>query len=468
MKEFVGRLHPLLVHLPIGILLLAAAFELLAYFKPYRKLRTGVRAMILFGAVASTLSVVSGLSLASTAGYDEHLIEIHRNAGIITTIFAWIVFFARDSIITLFKEKRKRRLVRIFLFIPLAALIGLTGHVGGSLTHGEDYLFASSSGEKLQSLQLTWKGDPDSARLYADIIAPILDTRCYSCHGPTKQKGQLRLDQPGYIGDGGKHGDVINTLQPDSSEIYRRLLLPLEDEHHMPPNEKPQLASAEVALIRAWLVEGAPFDKRIADLHTSASIKGFLQALSAPSQRKRTLPDAEVARADSMSVTALTSRSIVVIPFSDSTNYLSVSYINAPATTDDQLSLLMPLKNQVLSLDLGRTSIGDGAMQQLVNLPLLQQLSLHHTRISDDGLKKIRTLNQLQSLNIVSTDITDTGLAELQHLKALKKVWCFNTRVTRSGVSKLLLVRPDIAVDTGGYVLPVRVTDTLEYKAEKK
>lgn len=468
MTEMIGRLHPLLVHLPIGILLLAAVFEFLAYFKPYRKLRTAVPAMILFGALASTLSVITGLSLAADGGYDERLIGVHKNAGILTTIFAWIIFFARDSIITMFRKKKKRRLVRAFLFIPLTALVGITGHMGGSLTHGEDYLFGNSRAADQQALRLAWQGDPDSALMYADIIAPILDTRCYSCHGPTKQKGQLRLDQPKFISSGGKHGEVVDALQPDSSELYRRLMLPLEDDHHMPPNEKSQLASAELALIHAWLSEGAPFYKRIAELHDAPAVTRYLLALTVPSQQQRMLPAQEVVPAGASSVAALTDKGVIVIPLGDSTHYLSVSYVNARSVTDDQLALLLPLKDQLLSLDLGRTAVGNAAMPHIAKLTALRQLNLQYTQITDGGLKEIDALTHLQSLNLVGTNITDAGLQELGRVKSLEKIYCYGTQVTKSGVVKLLEMRTGMAIDTGRYQLPARVTDTLEYKAVKK
>lgn len=468
MTEMMGRLHPVLVHLPIGILLLAAAFELLSYFKPYRKLRNSVRAMILFGALSSTLSVMTGLSLAAEGGYDERLVEIHRNTGIITTVFAWIIFFARDSIITLFKQKKKRRLVRIFLFIPLAALVGITGHMGGSLTHGENYLSGTASEEESKPLRLTWEGDADSARIYHDIIAPILDSRCYSCHGPTKQKGQLRLDQPRFILSGGKHGEVIDAQQPDSSEVYKRLVLPLEDEHHMPPNEKAQLASAELALIRAWLAEGAPFDKRLSELRASTTVRKFLEVLTTPSQQQRILPQQEVPPANESAVAALIDKGVVVIRLGDSTNYVSASYVNVPDTKDDQLALLLPLKDQLLSLDLGRTAVGNAAMNHIVQLVALRHLNIQHTHIADSGLKGIRTLNNLQSLNLVGTDITDAGLQELAAIKSLEKVYCYGAHITHAGVAKVLQQRPTMVIDTGGYFLPARVTDTLEYKAKKK
>lgn len=468
MTQLVGRLHPLLVHLPIGILLLAAAFEWLSYYKTYRKLRTSVRAMVLFGALASTLSVVTGWLLAEAGGYEERLVELHRNSGIATAVFAWIIFFARDSIITLFREKKKRKLVRIFLFIPLTALLALTGHLGGSLTHGEDYLSGGGTGTTSGTVRIAWTGHPDSAQVYNDVIAPILDTRCYSCHGPTKQKGQLRLDEPSFINAGGKHGEVLDRAAPDSSELYMRLLLPMEDEHHMPPNEKAQLTSAEIALIHGWIAAGAPFDKRISELDNATAMRRYLETLLQPAVRKPLLPELAVAPAPGPAVAALRNLGVIVLPVSDSTHYLSVSYVNARSVTDDQLALLLPLREQVLWLDLTRTSVGNSAMKFVSQLPVLTQLNLQFTQIGDDGLKGIVALSRLESLNVVATKMSDKGLEELSTLKSLKRVYCYGTDVTRSGVEKLLRLNPKIAIDTGGYQLPPRVTDTLVYKPLKK
>lgn len=468
MTQLVGRFHPLLVHLPIGILLLAAAFEWLSYYKPYRKLRASVRTMLLFGALASTLSVVSGWLLAEGGGYDERLIGLHRNTGIVTTVFAWIIFFVRDSMITLFNQKRKRKIVRMFLFIPLTALIGLTGHFGGSLTHGEHYLLGNEGVGTSAGVRLAWTGDPDSARVYDDVIAPILDTRCYSCHGATKQKGALRLDDEPFIKAGGKHGEILDLALPDSSELYRRLVLPLEHEHHMPPNEKAQLASAEIALIQGWIAAGAPFGKRISELDNAGAMKRYLATLVQPAAGRSLLPEHEVAPAPEPAIAALKNLGAVVLPISDSTHYLSVSFINARSITDDQLALLLPLKEQVIWVDLSRTSVGNGAMKYLRQLPALTQLSLQFTPLDDEGMKGIAALSRLESLNIVGTKVSDAGLNELAALKSLTKLFCYGSEVTASGVEKLSDQLRNVVIDTGGYQLPPRITDTLVFKPSKK
>jgi uncharacterized membrane protein len=463
--ETLGRLHPLLVHLPIGILLLAALFECLSWFRPYRKLRRGVRAMVFWGALASTLSVVTGWILADQGGYDDRLIYLHKNAGIVTTVFAWIIFFARDSIITLFQKKKKRKLIRIFMFLPLAALVALTGHLGGSLTHGEDYLFAGSV--KVVPVTLALTGDPDSAYLYQDVIAPILRTRCYSCHGTTKQKGELRLDDPSHIAQGGKHGPVIDAL-PDSGTLYERLMLPLEDEHHMPPSEKPQPSSAEIALIHAWLAEGAPFDKRIGQLQAGPAIKDFLTAFIRQGKRQTIIPDVAVAPAPVAAIEALKNKGLLIIPLGDSTNYLSVSYVNARSATDDDLALLLPVREQLLWLNLGRTTIGDNGMEIVGKLDGLTQLNLEYTLTGDEGVGELARLPRLQSLNLVGTAVTDAGVRQLSSMKSLRKMYCFGTPVTANGVLDLSRLLPELLIDTGGYKLPPRVTDTLDFARPKR
>ncbi|MBA4058338.1 MAG: hypothetical protein C0490_26710, partial [Marivirga sp.] len=250
MTQFFGRFHPLLVHLPIGILFLAGIFEFLSYFQKYKKLRQAVQPSLFWGAVFAITAAASGYFLSQEGGYEDHLLSLHRNTGIATAIFATVLYFLRKSAVTFFENKGKRKLIRIFLFVPLIGLLSLTGHLGGSLTHGEDYLFGFSGEEEeiAPVLKITSPESVDSAVLYSDIIEPILTSRCYSCHSSKKQKGQLRLDEVQFILKGGKHGVIIEHNTPDSSALYSRLMLPLEDEHHMPPNEKPQLSSAEIAL----------------------------------------------------------------------------------------------------------------------------------------------------------------------------------------------------------------------------
>ena len=293
---------------------------------------------------------------------------------------------------------------------------------------------------------------------------PILKSRCYNCHGPTKQKGELRLDSPSAIGAGGEHGAVINTLSPDSSSLYARMILPLEDEHHMPPNERAQPTSAELAIIRAWLTEGTPFDKRVASLRQSSTVKTFMAALGASANRSSILPEKPVSPASNDAIRALAGIGAMIVPVADSTNYLSVSFVNARSVGDDDLHLLLPLKEQILWLNLERSAVTDQTCEVIGQLKSLTQLNLAYTRITSSGLDRLKELRQLESLNLVGTAIDDDGLATLGSVASLRNVYCFNTSVTTRGITELSARLPKLQIDSGRYVLPSLPTDTMEFK----
>ncbi|HQX86001.1 MAG TPA: hypothetical protein PKV23_10970, partial [Aestuariivirga sp.] len=100
------------------------------------------------------------------------------------------------------------------------------------------------------------------AVVYTDIVQPILQSKCYSCHGPAKQKGKLRLDEPPFIDKGGEEGKVLIAGNAGESEMIKRLLLPLDNKDHMPPKQKSQLTKAEIELLSWWVASGAPWRPR--------------------------------------------------------------------------------------------------------------------------------------------------------------------------------------------------------------
>ena len=467
--QLFGRFHPLLVHLPIGILFLAFFFEFASYFSKFKKLRQAVQPSLFAGALFSIAAVASGLILSKEGGYDDHLLNLHRNTGIATAVFTTLLYFLRKSAVTFFQDRGKRKVVRIFLFIPLVGLLSLTGHLGGSITHGEGYLFSFDSEANQETppkFKVLTASDADSAIYYADVIEPILRSRCYSCHSASKQKGQLRLDRPEFISKGGKHGEIINTVMPDSSEIFIRLMLSLEDEHHMPPNEKPQLSSAEIALIQAWLEEGASFDNRLGEFKHVSKIKGYLNSVLSQSIQKTLIPDQPVSEADQKAVSALRAIGVLVIPVGAETNYLSVNFVNARSASDKDLALLLPLKDQLLWLNVGRTAITNEGLKVISQLSNLTQLNLEHTKIGDAGIESLVPLKRLTSLNLVGNQISNEGLLHIERLDKLEKVYLFQTEISHEGVDKLVKDRPKLEIDTGGYEMPQLVTDTLVFKSK--
>jgi uncharacterized membrane protein len=463
-SEFFGRLHPLVVHFPIGVLFVAFFFECLSHLRSYRKLRAAVRPALLVGVLCAILSVVTGLYLSEEGGYDDELLERHKSLGIVTAALGVIVYVFGALSRKYFQEKIHRRRFQFVLFIPLIILVSLTGHYGGSMTHGEDYLFAATStgkelvdpAEKLQTIS-----DVDNATLYAHIIQPILESRCYSCHSSRKQKGDLRLDGIDFIRRGGETGPIIDPGVPDSSSLFVRLMLPLEHDDHMPPNEKPQPSSAEIALIQSWIRGGADFEMRVSASPDHAKIKTYFASLIDQSEKEMVIPQDEVSAPDEKTVAQLKTRGVIVLPVGRESNYLSISFVNKRSVSADDIALLLPLKAQIIWLDLARTTITDEHLKTIGQLLSLRRLNVQNTAISDLGIMALAPLPELQYLNLVGTNISDKGLKDLSDVKSLRKIYVYQTVVTHSGIDELLTALPEIQVDTGGYELPSLLTDSV-------
>ena len=189
-SELIGHFHPLLVHLPIGILLLAALFQLLALRPKYASMHVTISIALFWGMISAILSCISGYFLSLSGDYDEELIDTHTWFAIATASISLIAYLFNRW------ENEFAKWV-ILLMIPL---IIITGHLGGSLTHGSDYLTKGFSKEEDSTgKEIKPIADVQEANVYADIVQPIFESKCYSCHNKSKKKGKLRLDEPSFI-----------------------------------------------------------------------------------------------------------------------------------------------------------------------------------------------------------------------------------------------------------------------------
>ncbi len=97
--------------------------------------------------------------------------------------------------------------------------------------------------------------DPPARVDFVRDVQPVLKTHCYACHGPDKQKGKLRLDSKDLALKGGLSGKVIVPGQAKESLLYERLATDNEDER-MPLDKEP-LPAEKLALVKAWIDQGA-------------------------------------------------------------------------------------------------------------------------------------------------------------------------------------------------------------------
>jgi len=451
----IGRLHPVFVHLPIGILLFAAVLFFASKKQKFSNFSAAVAPALAIGSLFSILSCITGYLLSISDAYNEDIIFKHQWLGIATAITSVVCYIA---------YQKKKPLFGSFIIV-LTTLIMVTGHYGGSLTHGADYLTASFSTKSENKKTIANVND---AVVYTDIIEPILATKCYSCHGSSKQKGKLRLDLPNYIIEGGEDGKVLTAFEPGSSELINRLLLPTSNEEHMPPKEKPQLTQQEISLLHWWIESGASFTGVVKNTKQTAAIKGVLAAFSsgdASAAEQTQLPVKKVSAISSDVLLALAKEGIAVVPIVNGSNYVRANLIGVETLSAQTFQLLSKISDQLLQLNASFTTINDEYLSTLSNCKLLQQLELNGTSITNKGLASLAALENLESLSITQTKVTIAGFTNLTTLKKLKKVYLYKTSFTSTSIAQLKQKMPGLRIDTGGYKLPILVTDTTEAKA---
>jgi len=462
MSEFFGHFHVVLVHLPIGILLLACVFQWLERRPKFSSLHVATNIALLIGMICAILSALTGYLLSFSGDYDEGLVITHQWFGISVAAVSIAMFYYHNKAVS-FKTQVS---ISILLFV----LIIITGHIGGSLTHGSDYL--TKSWTLTSDTVALRKPIPNvqEAMVYPDVIQPILQTKCYSCHGKNKQKGKLRMDDSLRLMKGGKDGPVIIPGNVEKSEMAKRISLPREDDDHMPPKEKPQPSEQEIALIHWWIKSGASFDKKVKQLDQPEELKPALLALQNVQEKKIIVPDLPakpVVKANDEAIKKLKDIGAVVDPVAQNTNYLSANFVTVTNPGDREIQLLLPLKEQLIELKLSGASITDSALLVIAQFKNLMRLQLDHTKITDKGLASLRALEDLRYLNLVGTAVTEKGVMQLKDLKNLRSIYLYQTGVKKSEWKDLKKAFPKTLIDSGGYTVPFLPTDTIEVKPPK-
>ena len=260
--QFLGRLHPLIVHFPVGLLCIALLLEGVSWFRKTTDLRAGINALLWIGTISAILAAGLGLILVNQEDYAGEGVTIHQWSGIATMSLAILTVTAlRLNRVTLYRS----------LLVLTVVGVSVAGHYGAMLTHGDDYLSSvlpfgdksklpGGSGATVAFASMN-SGQPLTDKQIGELnleVRSILAHNCYSCHSATKTKGELRLDSKELIFKGGKHGEILKAGHPEDSEIIRRISLPANHKESMPTKGK-HLSEKEIALLSFWIRAGAPW-----------------------------------------------------------------------------------------------------------------------------------------------------------------------------------------------------------------
>ncbi len=451
--QFFGRLHPMVLHAPIGLLIGLVALEGAAA-ATRRPLAPSVRGVLAWlAALTAVVTAGSGWLLSREGGYDGQTVQWHQWLGIGVAAVALAA--------ALLQHAGHIAAFRGLLVIAVGAAVP-AGHLGASMTHGSDFLTEPFAAHREPVATDRVSADIPvaagaAASTYATVIAPIFSSRCVSCHSPAKHKGGLALDTPESIARGSDLGSVIIADDGGQSEIARRLRLPLDDEDHMPPRSKPQPTDDQIAAIEAWLNAGASFD---------AAVEGITPPTGgpAPSEVPPTQARAEPAPPAEAAVAALRDRLVYIAPIRQESTLLVVDFaaVADSMSESDIATLLTPVLEQVADLSLARAKVGDGLMPLIARMPNLTRLNLSATGVSDGGVALLQGHPALKELIVAQTALTDACVPSLARMPALASLYCWKSALSQAGVEAL--TRRSVIVDLGD----ARTATVIEADAEAK
>lgn len=446
--EFIGHFHPVVVHLPIGILIFTFLLEFIQ-LKSKTKFDQAILLGTFIGTLFAIVSATMGWLLSLDGGYDEQLLNNHQYAGWILCFFCIVLVIIKKYFHALSYFNQLNKLLWGIIIIVLF----LVGHFGGSITHGADYLsfkIATSNKEVKKALSIDSVSalSPDQQakiNTYEGLIYPLLDAKCIQCHNSEKKKGNLQLTSIDLILKGGKKGPALVAYNSKESLMIQRMLLDPSDDKHMPPKGKPQLNSKEINLFYWWVQHGASVNDKMGNALLNDTVKNLIASKIVPAFPKLSLPVIPIV--DSNKINTLKQLGLLVHPIAKEVGYVDVSAMNVVLLNDNQVQQISLLDSHLVWLNLASTKITNKSIATLAHCKNLLKLNVAYTSLNDDAIILLNQFTKLNYLNIVGTSITDNGLAKLNPTQNLKSIYCWNTKISQQGVDAFKKRYPNIQIN---------------------
>jgi len=418
--QLAGRLHPMLLHLPIGVLGALVVLEAWGALRR-RPVDRAARLLVvwLLAATAAT-AVGTGILLSREPGYVGDTVEFHRWLGIATA--ATLLIAAILATLGPHRAYAATLVFAVMLVIP-------TGHLGATMTHGGDFLLAPFA------TPVATDGDgrarATDATSYVAHIAPILDAHCTMCHGATRHKGGLALNTPAAIAAGGESGPITGPL-------LRRIRLPLTDDDHMPPEGKPQLSQAQIDTLARWIDAGAPLD---APEPADASIAA--RPIPAPVEPpRRELPHRAIA--------ALQAAHVHVEVIDPESRLLWIDFTATPdMPPDEAVRHLKPVAAFTSDLSLRELEDAGTILTTAGPWPELRDLDLSGTSVDRAGLVAASASERLTRLTLIGATLTPEAADYLARLETLGQLDVWRSNVPADRLAELRDRNPKLVINDG-------------------
>ncbi|MEJ2004471.1 MAG: hypothetical protein P8X57_05790 [Cyclobacteriaceae bacterium] len=445
MEEFFGRFHPLLVHLPIGFLILAVIFELLNIKREtgddYRK----PVIIILVLSLASGLAALStGWLLSESVAYPPKTLFIHRWLAIIVLAlaFIWIML----------KWKLRSPKVHFAVAMGTLILVSVTGHYGGILTHGENYL-TDSSPAWIRDMFTSDRSDSelaihtDSVKIYPQLIRPVLEKKCVTCHNNEDTYGGFNATQLQHLFEEGETGVPVVPGNLKKSEIFQRVTYPTGDKKFMPPTGNP-LTYTELKILEYWIHNGADSMLGFSTENMSSELISLIRRDYNLNYEPR--PYFEKIKMDSLNETDLENlraNGFEVRLLGEDNAFVEIEFLRDTLSAQ-ALTNILNIADHVLNLNLSDSFIEEHIpIAQFTNLNRLELKGSHV--VSGQLFDGFGELIYLNSLNLYGSNINMEMLRNALKAPNLQTVYLWQTSLDPSEIELIKSEYPGIEFDTG-------------------
>lgn len=423
---FFSRLHPLIVHLPVGFFLLAAFFHFISYIKKYEHLRLAVSLTLLTGFISAVLACVFGYMLSLTGEYASETLFQHKVTGITLAVLSGVLYLLTTNKLKVVVPRN----VFSLCLVGLIFLLGFSSHQGGSLTHGDDYLSLKTLTQKKRKkpAQLS------EAFIFEDVVQPILDAKCSQCHMGNKLKGRLSVATLAGLLKGGKSGPAVVAGKLEESELYKRITLDPDHEKFMPSDGRTPLKKSEVAIVKWWIEKaGAIEGQKLLALKNNETIAPRVSAYlglegGEPSETVNEeeqninpdIPrDLDMALVENIRKKGLMVRIMLHKP--------AMLDISMPSGDGRQISQvkndLAKVAKNIVWLNLSGANLSDKDIDFVSQCINIEKLRLENNPLSDSICNQLVTLNHLEAVNLNDTRVTEKGIAILQKNQGIKRIY---------------------------------------------
>ncbi|MDR2275941.1 MAG: chitobiase/beta-hexosaminidase C-terminal domain-containing protein [Sphingobacterium sp.] len=434
--QVIGRMHPLLLHFPIVLLIISWILFLIRarLEKELPTIKSIINFLFFISSFLLAITAIMGLILSKEGGFEGNSFVWHKYGGVILSFLSLgLLGYLRFR-----KNKQYHPAFTVGINITIVLLL-MVGHFGAALTHGEDFITNPLIGKESKAL------DIENAGVFEDAVKPILQAKCMGCHNSNKPKGGLVLSDSTGILKGGKNGKLFIAGDPVNSLMIERLLLDIENQHRMPPKGKPQLSIDEISLLRAWVKSGGKFNVPLSvfseqdTLFQSAkAIYGFQGA-----------EIYEFAAANENEVKSLTTPYRIIRPLDAGSPALDVNFYGKDFYTSQSLSDILTIAEQVVSLNLSGMPVKKEDLQTLKKFTNLRVLNLNNTRLSNEDVQLLTAVVSLKNVSLIGTQVNKKGLDNLAKMPNLRKVYVWNTLVKLDDLVAIRKAFPKLKVDAG-------------------